>query len=158
SISDECGRAVNRPGRSWWRDAGATEDRARWLGLIPRPVRLALQQPKRHPRGEPASQKAERFAIAEPEPMPPGRPLGALPDLVGARRLDPALRRPGGAPAGRVALTGILLDDQSAADWWDRPRGQGDALVEERPFREREIPLWRRLAIALQLPTYLLLD
>ena len=68
------------------------------------------------------------------------------------------LRLPAGAPRGRVGLADIRLDDQPAAEWWDAPRGDGDSLLEERPFREREVPLWRRLAVALQLPTYLLLD
>jgi SNF2 family DNA or RNA helicase len=51
-----------------------------------------------------------------------------------------------------------VLDDQPAVEWWDTPRGQDDSLLEERPLRDRDVPLWRRLAIALQLPTYLLLD
>jgi SNF2 family DNA or RNA helicase len=145
--------------RAWWRDAGARDDRARWLGLIPRPVRLALSQPERRPGERPALPSARRLPIADAELTPGGRHLVALPDIAEARRQDARLRLPPGAPAGRVGLAGILLDDRPAADWWNGPgRGAGDALLEERPFREREVPLWRRLAVALQLPTYLLLD
>ncbi|MFN8635226.1 MAG: DEAD/DEAH box helicase [Chloroflexota bacterium] len=144
--------------RSWWRDASDREDRARWLGLIPRPVRLALSQPERRVEDRPAPELARRLEIAEPELLLPGRHLAMLPELGEARRLDASLRRPSGAPAGRVGLAGILLDDEPAPNWWDAQRAEGEGVLEERPFQEREVPLWRRLAIALQLPTYLLLD
>ena len=142
----------------WWRDAGAQDDRARWLGLIPRPVRLALSQPERRDGERPTTALAQRLTIDDLELMLPGRQFVVLPELAEAGRVNPALRLPVGAPHGQVDLAGIRLDDQPAADWWDAPRGAGDDLLEERPFREREVPLWRRLAVALQLPTYLLLD
>ena len=150
------GASAGQP--SWWRDAGDQDDRARWLGLIPRPVRLALSQPERREGDRPTPDNARRLAIADPAMMLPGRHLVTVPGLAEAGRVDPTLRLPAGAPRGRVDLAGIRLDDQPAADWWDAPRGEGDGLLEERPFREREVPLWRRLAVALQLPTYLLLD
>jgi SNF2 family DNA or RNA helicase len=143
---------------SWWRDAGADEDRARWLGLISRPVRLTISQPERRPDDRPSLPPAEHLPVVDTEVMLPGRQLAALPELAQPRRLDLRLRHPTDAPQGRVGLAGVVLDDQPAAEWWDAPLGHGDGLLEERPVREREIPLWRRLAIALQLPTYLLLD
>jgi hypothetical protein len=145
-------------GEGWWQDAGTDEDRARWLGLIPRPVRLAVSQPARRVGERSLTSEALRLPIDEVEVSLPGRQLAAVPERAQPRRIDAGLRHPSGAPVGRVALAGIVLDDQPAVEWWDAPRGQDDSLLEERPIREREIPLWRRLAIALQLPTYLLLD
>ena len=143
---------------AWWRDAGADEDRARWLGLIPRPVRLALSQPARRDGERPTTQLARRFPIADPEVMLPSRHFVAQPEVPEAGRIVPRFRLPSGAARGRVDLADILLDDQPADSWRDAPGGVGDELLEERPPLDREVPLWRRLAIALQLPTYLLLE
>jgi len=144
---------------SWWRDAGAQDDRARWLGLIPRPVRLTISQPERRESEHPTTSLAKRLPIDDAELPLPSRQRVAPGTVAAASRVDAALRVPRNAPCGRVDLAGIRLDDQPAADWWDGPpHGEGDASPEGHTFHEREIPLWRRLAIALQLPTYLLLD
>jgi SNF2 family DNA or RNA helicase len=146
-------------GRHWWHDTSGQDDRARWLGLILRPVRLALSEPARREGERPALSPAERLTVDDAESTLGGRQVAPIPELADTRRLDPRLRRPDGSPSGRVDLANIRLDDEPVGGWWDR-LGQvdGDGLLEERPFREREVPLWRRLAVALQLPTYLLLD
>lgn len=147
------------PIRSWWRDAGAPHDRARWLGLIPRPVRLAISRPERRESERPTTGIAKRLLIDDAKLLPPGRQRAAIAAVTPATRRDPSFRMLLGVPGGRVDLAGIRLDDQPAAEWWDGPaRGGDNASLEERPFQEREVPLWRRLAVALQLPTYLLLD
>jgi SNF2 family DNA or RNA helicase len=143
---------------TWWRDGGEQDDRARWLGLISRPVRLAVSQPARRDAEQPGMHAAERFPISDTDIMLPGRQIAALPEIAEAGRIDTGLRFPSAALRGRVDLASIRLDEAPAADRWNTSHGAGDELLEERPFQEREVPLWRRLAVALQLPTYLLLD
>ena len=149
---------VSIANRSWWRESAAADDRGRWLGLIPRPVRLSVAEPSRH-AGERATVAApERLDLAEADVMLEPRRRAVTPRLGGIGRLTAALRRPRDAPSGRVSLEGLHLDDDALAPWSDGPRGDGDDLLDGRPLPERDVPLWRRLAVTLQLPTYLLLD
>jgi SNF2 family DNA or RNA helicase len=144
--------------RAWWHETAATDDRARWLGLIPRPVRISLAQPERRAGGQAAAQTAQRIDAADGESMLAPRRRAATPRLDRAQRLLAQLRVPRDAPVGRVNLEGLLLQDEPPAPWSDGPRGEGDDLLNGHPLPEREVPLWRRLAVTLQLPTYLLLD
>jgi SNF2 family DNA or RNA helicase len=143
---------------AWWHVADATDDRARWLGLIPRPVRLTVDAPERRTGERATAQTARRLDVADTDAMIEARRRAATPRLDRAGRLASQLRVPRGAPVGRVSLDGLLLHDEPPAHWSDGPRGDGDDLLDGRSLPDREVPLWRRLAVTLQLPTYLLLD
>ncbi len=143
---------------TWWHGTAAPDDRARWLGLIRRPVRLSLDQPERRVGEQATTQAAQRLDPGETDMMLAARRRAATPRLDRDGRLVPHLRVPRDAPSGRVNLAGLLLHDEPPAPWSDGPRGEGNDLLDGRPLPEREIPLWRRLAVTLQLPTYLLLD
>jgi SNF2 family DNA or RNA helicase len=153
--------ADGAPRGGWWRERAAPEDRARWLGLIPRPVRLALAAPGRRAGDRPAAGAARRLDLVEADAESIGAPrrlAGAAPRLGQPRRLRPGLRHRPGAPVGQVRLDDLLLDAPE-------PRaGQGGPLPDpyggdddRRPLVP-EVPLWRRLAVALQVPAHLLLD
>ena len=144
----------------WWREPAGPPDSARWLGLIPRPVRLALGRPERRVSERPPAARAARLDVADAaaDTLTSARRVAAPTSLGQPIRALPGLRHPPGLPVGRVRLDGVLRDDDAP-----RPRPGpddwlGDAWSDERPSFDREVPLWRRLAVALQLPTYLLLD
>ena len=144
-------------GAVWWHEADESPDRARWLGLIPRPVRLSLARPERRAGERPTLPPARCLDVADTELFSASHRLAGPSGLGHTERLAAGLRHPAGAPVGQVRLDGLVLDDETERrrplpdDWFD-------GLERDEPRPVHQVPLWRRLAVALQLPTYLLLD
>ena len=144
-------------GPDWWHGHDTPSDRARWLGLIPRPIRLTLARPERRVGEQFVAEPARRLDVEDDELLSVPRHLAERSPLGRAERVSAALRHPADAPAGQVRLDGLLPDDDDVRrrpgpdDWFD-----DDDRDEQRAVHQ--VPLWRRLAVALQLPTYLLLD
>jgi SNF2 family DNA or RNA helicase len=145
--------------RRWWVEADAGEEaRARWLGIFPRAIRLTIDRPRgvQVPIiGDPIAGRLvvprDEETLAEPRGIVVAR--GCPP----AGWLDAGFRSPAGAARGTVSLLGLL--DQEPPPWFQRgpdwdPSAEGDG----KPSPGFQVPLWKRLAVTLQLPTYLLLS
>ncbi|MCC6177987.1 MAG: DEAD/DEAH box helicase [Chloroflexi bacterium] len=156
-VSENGGRTSGQPG--WWRaPSQPVLPRARWLGIFARPVRLAAQQPMHVviPSIDVAT-AGRRALTGGPESREP-RTIVAHPSVARPIRLDPSVRSPRGATHGSISLIGLLdweggTGPRRSADW-----APTDGDDEERWRRLPEVPLWRRLAVTLQLPTYLVLS
>ena len=147
------------PADAWWSETStADEVRDRWLGLLSRSIRLRIDRPRRATIPAMSPTNARRL-MAQNDEDSVGEPRQILlePASRPARTLEPGFRSPSGAARGSVSLVGLL--DQEP---WPRPRGRPDwdpATIGDGPRAPRlDVPLWKRLAVTLQLPTYLLLD